>query len=177
MRYSARNHVTRFVIAAAVIAAHALIAAPLYAATPQEKARSATPATAGSAEAQRGKYLIKVMGCNDCHTPGYAQAGGNVPESTWLTGDALGYKGAWGTTYAANLRLLFASMTRDQWIKYAKSAETRPPMPWFTLRATSERDLGAMYAYMKTLGPAGKPAPTYVPPGQQPAGPVVQFPQ
>jgi hypothetical protein len=50
-------------------------------------------------------------------------------------------------------------------------------MPWFTLRATSERDLSAMYAYMKTLGPAGKPAPAYVPPGQQPAGPVVQFPQ
>ena len=176
MRYSTGNHFTHFVIAVAVIAAHALFVAPAYAATPQDKAPSATPATAASAEAQRGKYLIKIMGCNDCHTPGYAQAGGNVPESTWLTGDALGYKGAWGTTYAANLRLFFASMTRDQWIKYAKSTETRPPMPWFTLRATSERDLGAMYAYMKTLGPAGKPAPAYVPPGQQAAGPVVQFP-
>jgi hypothetical protein len=100
-----------------------------------------------------------------------------VPESAWLTGDALGYKGAWGTSYPANQRLLITSMTRDEWIKYAKSLETRPPMPWFTLRATSERDLSAMYAYMKTLGPAGKPAPVYVPPGQQPAGPVVQFPQ
>jgi len=117
------------------------------------------------------------MGCNDCHTPGYAQAAGKVPEPARLTGDALGYKGAWGTTYPANLRLLFASMTRDEWIRYAKSVETRPPMPWFTLRATSERDLSAMYAYMKTLGPAGKPAPAYVSPGQQPAGPVVQFPQ
>jgi mono/diheme cytochrome c family protein len=177
MRYSARNHFTHLVIAAAVIAAHALIAAPLYAATPQEKVQPATPATAGSAEAQRGKYLIRIMGCNDCHTPGYAQAGGNVPESAWLTGDALGYKGAWGTTYAANLRLLFASMTRDEWIKYAKSAETRPPMPWFTLRATSDRDLSAMYAYMKALGPAGKPAPAYLPSGQMPAGPAVLFPQ
>ena len=82
-----------------------------------------------------------------------------------------------GTTYPANLRLLFASMTRDEWIKYAKSIETRPPMQWFTPRATSERVLSAMYAYVKALGPAGKPVPAYVLPGQQPSGPVVQFPQ
>ena len=176
MRYSVRSHFTHLFIAAAISATHAFIAEPLYA-TPIGEARSATPAQTGGTEAQRGKYLIEIMGCNDCHTPGYAQAAGKVPESAWLTGDALGYKGAWGTTYPANLRLLFASMTRDEWIKYAKSVETRPPMPWFTLRATSERDLSAMYAYMKTLGPAGKPAPAYVPPGQQPAGPVVQFPQ
>lgn len=73
--------------------------------------------------------------------------------------------------------MLFVSMTRDQWIQYAKTAEARPPMPWFNLRATNERDLSAIYAYMKALGPAGKPVPVYVPPGQQPAGPVVQFPE
>ena len=37
-------------------------------------------------------------------------------------------------------------------------------------------DLRAMYRYLRYLGPAGKPAPAYVPPGQKAAGPVVTFP-
>ncbi len=65
--------------------------------------------------------------------------------------DALSYKGVWSTTYAANLRQLLASMTRGDWIKYAKSTETRPPIPWFTLRAISENDLSVTYEYMKAL--------------------------
>ena len=41
---------------------------------------------------ERGRYLTHVAGCNDCHTPGYAAADGRVPESLWLTGDALGWR-------------------------------------------------------------------------------------
>jgi hypothetical protein len=41
----------------------------------------------------------------------------------------------------------------------------------------SEGDLRAIYRYVLHLGPAGKPAPDYVPPGQKPAGPYVQFPE
>src|SRR3982751_5765664 len=54
----------------------------------------------------RGKYLVQTSGCNDCHTAGYAQSGGNVPESEWLKGDMVGWRGAWGTTYPSNLRLV-----------------------------------------------------------------------
>ncbi len=57
----------------------------------------------------------------------------------------------------------------------ARSA-LRPPMPWFNLRAMSDEDLKAIYAYLKHLGPAGQPAPQYVPPSQTPRGPFVQFP-
>ena len=53
----------------------------------------------------RGRYLIAIAGCNDCHTPNYPQSGGKTPEKDWLTGDALGWRGPWGTTYAPNLRL------------------------------------------------------------------------
>ena len=42
-----------------------------------------------SAEAARGKYLVQIAGCNDCHTPGYATSGGKVEEKLWLTGDQL----------------------------------------------------------------------------------------
>jgi hypothetical protein len=53
---------------------------------------------------ERGRYLVKITGCNDCHTAGYAQNAGKVPEKEWLTGDRLGWRGPWGTTYASNLR-------------------------------------------------------------------------
>jgi mono/diheme cytochrome c family protein len=128
-----------------------------------------------SAEAARGKYLVQIAGCNDCHTPGYAPSGGKVEEKLWLTGDQLGWRGPWGTTYASNLRLLARDMTADQFVKYARN-EFRPPMPWFNMRDMSDRDVKAIYAYLKHLGPAGRPAPQYVPPNKTPGGPFVQFP-
>ena len=54
--------------------------------------------------------------------------------------------------------------------------ETRPPMPWFTLRDMTEQDLRAIYKYVNALGPAGEAAPIYVPPGHEPKRPYVQFP-
>ncbi len=123
-----------------------------------------------------GRYVLKTAGCNDCHTPGYVQSNGNVAEKDWLTGDILGWRGPWGTTYATNLRIYFAGLTEDQWIKTARTMEPRPPMPWFNVRAMADEDLRAIYAYMKHMGSAGKPAPAYVPPNQQPKPPFVQFP-
>src|SRR5262245_52122473 len=59
----------------------------------------------------RGRYLVAITGCNDCHTPGFGEAGGQVPEQQWLIGDQLGFRGPWGTTYPANVRLLLAEMS------------------------------------------------------------------
>ena len=126
---------------------------------------------------QRGRYLIQTAGCNDCHTPGYGPNNGQVSEKLWLTGDALGWSGPWGTTYATNLRLLLAGMSGQQWLRHARRMEPRPPMPWFNVRAMSDRDLKAIYAYTRSLGAAGAPAPAYVPPGGTVTGPVVRFPQ
>jgi mono/diheme cytochrome c family protein len=127
-------------------------------------------------QVNRGRYLIKIGGCNDCHTPGYAPTGGKVPEEQWLTGDALGFQGPWGTTYPTNLRLYFKDMTEAEWLKKGRTLTTRPPMPWFNVQAMSTSDLRAMYRYVKSLGPAGKPAPDYLPPDKAPTGPVVRFP-
>jgi len=129
-----------------------------------------------SAQAARGRYLMQIAGCNDCHTPGYTASGGRVAETLWLTGDRLGWRGPWGTTYASNLRLLVKDMSANQFVKFARS-EFRPPMPWFNLRAMTDHDIKAIYAYLKYLGPAGQPAPHYVPPDKTPGGPFVQFPE
>ncbi len=61
-----------------------------------------------------------------------------------------------------------ASMSESQWLQHARSMQPRPPMPWFNLRA--------IYRYVRAVGPAGKPAPAYLPPGQPVSAPVVQFP-
>ena len=137
------------------------------------------PAPAKSTDAksiEHGRYLVRIAGCNDCHTAGYAPSGGKVAEKEWLKGDALGWRGPWGTTYASNLRRFMEGLSEEQWVKYAHSTELRPPMPWFALRDMSDRDLRAIYRFIRTLGPTGDPAPAYVPPGQTPTGPFVQFP-
>lgn len=148
------------------------VIAPLVAGTAVAQQK---PVKKVSAEVARGKYLVQIAGCNDCHTSGYAAAGGKVDEKLWLTGVQLGWRGPWGTTYASNLRLLVKDMTVDQFMKSARS-ELRPPMPWFNVRDMSDRDVKAIYAYLKHLGPAGQPAPQYVPPDQTPSGVFVQFP-
>jgi mono/diheme cytochrome c family protein len=66
--------------------------------------------------AERGRYLMISGGCNDCHTPGYMQTDGQVPEALWLTGDAVGFQGPWGTTYSSNLRLYAEQLTEAQWL-------------------------------------------------------------
>jgi len=126
---------------------------------------------------ERGRYLVKITGCNDCHTPGYTQNAGKVPEKDWLTGDRLGWHGPWGTTYPSNLRTYMNAMSESQWVKVAHTAEYRPPMPWFVLHDMTEQDLRAIYHFVKYLGPAGDPAPPYLPPGQEPPEPYVSFPK
>jgi mono/diheme cytochrome c family protein len=126
---------------------------------------------------KRGRYVVQIGGCNDCHTAGYAPSGGKVPEAQWLMGDALGWHGPWGTTYPTNLRLYFQNLTEDQWVKKAKTLSARPPMPWFNVRDMSTSDLRAMYRYIRRLGPAGNPAPDYLPPDKTPPQPYVAFPK
>lgn len=148
---------------AGLIPVLALLAACQPAATPH----AAAPAPTMDLVA-RGEYLLKTTGCNDCHTPGYAEQQGNVDKALWLTGSPLGYNGPWGTTYAANLRLRLQEMNEAQWLEYSASLRTRPIMPDFSLRAMSEEDRRAIYRFVQSLGPAGQPAPAYLPPGQTP---------
>ena len=140
---------------------------------------AATSALADAPDPQsleRGRYLAAIGGCNDCHTPGYLLSDGKVDEALWLTGDSFGWRGPWGTTYPPNLRLVLAPLTEDQWVARARTLRARPPMPWYTLNQMAEADLRDLYRFIKHLGPAGEPAPAYVPPGQEPATPFALFP-
>jgi mono/diheme cytochrome c family protein len=129
-----------------------------------------------SKQVDRGRYLARVSGCNDCHTPGYIMHDGNVPVTQWLTGDSFGWRGPWGTTYGANLRLFVKDMTESQWVAAARTLKRRPPMPWYNLNEMDEADLRALYQFIRSLGDPGQPAPAYVPPGEEPGTPYALFP-
>jgi len=49
-------------------------------------------------------------------------------------------------------------------------------MPWYTLNQMAESDLRDLYRFIHHLGPAGGPAPAYVPPGEEPGTPFALFP-
>lgn len=129
---------------------------------------------ARSGLAERGRYLVVVSGCNDCHTPAYMESDGNVPEADWLTGSSVGFQGPWGTSYAANLRLKARDLSEAEWLARARSPMA-PPMPWFNLRQMHDDDLRAVYAYLRQLGPSGSAAPGLVPPGAPVATPFIEF--
>ena len=84
--------------------------------------------TAPGAAAARGKYLVTIMGCNDCHTPWKPTSRGSEPDMTrmlsghpesvdvtpppvlakgpWVwaaTGTNTAFSGPWGVSFAANL--------------------------------------------------------------------------
>jgi len=82
--------------------------------------------TPAEREIVRGRYLVLIGSCNDCHTTGYAEQGGKLAETEWLTGDTVGWQGPWGTTYSANLRLLFQQMSENAWLVRARHERQRP---------------------------------------------------
>ncbi|MGE3569520.1 MAG: c-type cytochrome [Burkholderiales bacterium] len=136
---------------------------------------AAAAAAGDKASTERGRYLVATSGCNDCHTAGYIPAAGKVPEAQWLKGDAVGFRGPWGTTYPSNLRRYFAGVSEQAFIADVRSGRMRPPMPWFNLAAMTDADLRAIHRYVRSLGEPGAPAPAYVPPGEEPATPYIVF--
>ncbi|HCU53917.1 MAG TPA: cytochrome C [Gammaproteobacteria bacterium] len=134
----------------------------------------ATDSRSGNATLERGRALTVLGGCHDCHTPGYPEAAGKVPKAEWLTGNAVGFQGPWGTSYPVNLRLYVQGKTEKEWIARVRQP-MRPPMPWFNLRDSSDADLIAMYRYMRSLGAAGQPAPPPAAPGVAVSTPYFEF--
>jgi mono/diheme cytochrome c family protein len=124
---------------------------------------------------ERGRYLVNITGCNDCHTKGHVESGGKIAESKRLQGHDTGWQGPWGTTYATNLRQYFSAIDEDQWAQYAKKMKARPPMPWFSVNEMNDDDLRAVHAYIRSLGPSSQAVPQYLPPGKEPPKPVFRF--
>ncbi|MCW5746332.1 MAG: cytochrome c [Alphaproteobacteria bacterium] len=131
-------------------AAAALMAAPLavvHAADPQ---------------VERGKYLVGVAGCNDCHTPGYFF--GKPDMQRFLGGSDVGFEmPGLGTFVGPNLTpdkaTGLGNWTTAQ-IVTALQTGTRPDgrqlapiMPWQAFANLTPQDALAIAAFLKSLPP------------------------
>lgn len=147
-------------IAAAALASAAMMSAGAQAADPLAP--------------ERGRYLVGVGACNDCHTDGFNEAAGRIDPKLWLMGSSVGFQGPWGTSYPVNLRLYVQNLTEAQWLARVRQP-MRPPMPWFNLREMTDADLTAIYRFIRALGPAGVPAPAAAAPGVPVSTPYLDF--
>ncbi len=125
---------------------------------------------------ERGRYVVEIMGCNDCHTPGYLVRRSNLPVEDWLVGSTLGFRGYFGTAYPTNLRLSVKNMSEEDWLILAKKMRNGSAMADVMLPETADQDLRAIYRFIKYLGPKGTPAPTSLPKGVKPTTQYIDVP-
>jgi mono/diheme cytochrome c family protein len=168
-------HATFLVVFAALLGLSACNRAPAAAEAEAASVPLAMPRTLAASDIEAGRYLVKVGGCNDCHTPGFSESNGATPEADWLVGSPVGAIGPWGVSYPMNLRLALSTMDEEEFLDLAHKGEGRPPMPWPSLKAMSDDDLKAIYRYVRFLGPKGEQAPAPLPPGAKPTGPAITF--
>ena len=140
--------------------------------TPEDQGE---PHLTGGTDVERGRYLAIIGGCNDCHTDGYLQTEGDVPEEQWLLGSPLGWRGPWGTTFPPNLRLAVQRLTEDQWVSLLHIRTALPPMPWMNANQMAESDARVVYRYIVSLGAAGEVMPNALPPDVEPTTPYLSL--
>jgi hypothetical protein len=136
-------------------------------------ALSARAATQVDPLIERGRYLVAFASCNDCHTPGWTASDGTIPVSRWMVGTKVGYRGPWGTSYPANVRLEFSRISEDDWLFMVRTRGGRWPMVWHDLRFLKVQDQRAIYRFIRHLGPRGAETPADVPPDIEPKTPFV----
>jgi mono/diheme cytochrome c family protein len=138
-------------------------------------------AQAAQDQVERGKYLVGITGCHDCHSPKLegmkpdperilsgrpattkvpSKADGEVHASEDLTA----WTGGWGQSVASNLTPDPATGigTRYTEAKFVQTMRTgkkpegiavMPPMPVDVYVNMKDEDLKAIYAYLKTIKP------------------------
>ena len=136
---------------------------------------ASTAVAADEVSVEEGLRIAIVGGCHDCHTDGFAASEGKIDPEKALRGNPVGFQGPWGTTYPPNLRITLSKMDEDEFVSYSRDLKTRPPMPWFGVRALTDNELRSFFRYVKSLGEPGEPAPEYVKPGEAPKSPYIVF--
>ena len=141
-------------------------------------------ASAASAQtpAERGKYLVTITGCNDCHTPGGML--GTPDEKRYLGGSDVGFgdpaSGVWigqnltpdpetglGKWSAAEI---VTAITKGETPQGRKLSEI---MPWPALSHLTREDVEAIAAYLQSLPPVKNAVPGPYKAGETPAVPYV----
>src|SRR5215207_176016 len=131
------------------------------------------PARADDAEIARGKYLVTIGGCNDCHTPGYFF--GKPDMERFLGGSDVGFEiPGLGVFVGPNLTpdpTGLADWSPEQIVTALQTGvrpdgrELAPIMPWHALANLTKEDVTAIAAFLKSLPPVSNKVPDPVGPG------------
>ena len=172
-------HLSGFLRCAAVVAIASTVACHSSAASPasaSDMPPADGPVVSATSMEQAGEYLTIVGSCNDCHTQRWTELEGKVAPEDRFAGMNVGFRGPWGTSYGKNLRTIVQRQSEDRWVQTLKTSDGgdgKPPMPWWNTKQMSDRDLRAMYRYIKSLGPKVNGVPRSLPPGKEPTGPYI----
>jgi mono/diheme cytochrome c family protein len=163
MRWTSRTALVAL-IGSVVVAALAISCA-----NQQQSQQAAAPAMS---KVDRGKYLVSVLGCMDCHTPGSLYG---FPDTTrMLSGSELGWTGPWGTTYPRNLTpdsTGIGSWSENDIVTAIRTGvrpdhtPLLPPMPWPMYSHLTDDDAAAVAAYLKSIPPVSHHNPARLAPG------------
>jgi mono/diheme cytochrome c family protein len=172
--------ITAAIILTAVLSTASLRAVDAGGVQPEGKAGKA-------AQIARGKYLVDIMGCHDCHTPVKMGPKGPEPDMTralsghpeemvmppapalppgpWVA--AIGatftaFASPMGTVFTRNLtpdkETGLGDWTVEEFIATMKTGRERgkgrpvlPPMPVQNLKAMSDADIRALFAYLQSI--------------------------
>jgi mono/diheme cytochrome c family protein len=110
----------------------------------------------------RGKYLVQISGCTDCHTPGHFL--GKPDMSRYLAGSDVGFEiPAVGTVVGRNLtpdkETGIGSWTVEQIVTAIRSGMRpdgrvlSPVMPWPGFANMTQADATAIATFLRTLPP------------------------
>ena len=134
---------------------------------------TATAAMTPEQKVARGKYLVSVLGCNDCHTPGGLYGAPDM--NRMLSGSELGWTGPWGTSYPANLTpdptTGLGNYTDDDIVTALRTGHKKsgaailPPMPWPIYANLTDDDAYSVAAFLKSIPPVVHAAPKILQPG------------
>jgi mono/diheme cytochrome c family protein len=176
---------TTAIIAAAILLTAVLSTASLGAAGAGGTAPGAK--TGKAAQIARGKYLVDIMGCHDCHTPMKMGPKGpewdmtralsghpeeavmppapTLPPGPWvatISGTFTAFSGPFGTSFTRNLtpdkETGLGDWTVEEFIATMQTGRERgkgrpvlPPMPVQNLKALSDSDIRALFAYLQSI--------------------------
>jgi mono/diheme cytochrome c family protein len=144
-------------------------------------APSAAQQASNNAAVERGRYLVTITGCHDCHspkvqgmTPDLGRALSGRPATTQLPSetktevhaspDLTAWAGPWGYTVASNLTPDPATGIGTRYNEASFIATMRtgkkpngtpimPPMPSEVYQNMTDEDLRAIFAYLRTIKP------------------------
>lgn len=141
----------------------------------------AQPRESLARQVARGQYLVTVMDCRGCHTPG-ALAGKPDPNRA-LASSGIGFGGPFGVVYPKNLTP-DKDTGLDNWtdteigraIRQGVSrsgAVLNPIMPWPSYSALTPGDLRAIVASLRSVPAVRFAAPANVAPGDRVTAPYL----